>query len=91
MIQLVAVEPSLRVQVHFLAGLVGMSTEVMAALAFGVGGVMRRKLGALDATSLVLGIVGLLALLVLVAQRPEFAGDSALFSDWHKGQATFGC
>jgi len=74
----VAVEPSLRMQVHFLAGLVGMSTEVMAALAFGVGGLMRRKPGGLDMTSLVLGIVGLLALLVLVAQRPELTGNSGL-------------
>jgi hypothetical membrane protein len=74
----IPLESSLRMQVHLLGGLVGMGAEVTAALAFGAGALMRRKIGALDATSLVLGIVGLLALFMLFAQPMELAGNSGL-------------
>lgn len=74
----IALESSLRMEVHLLGGVAGMGAEVTAALAFGAGALMRRKIGTLDATSLVLGVVGLLALVILFAQPAEFAGNSGL-------------
>lgn len=74
----IPVEPSLRMQVHLLGGLIGMGAEVTAALAFGAGALLHRNLGAIGVTSLILGIVGLLALVVLFAQPAELTGNSGL-------------
>lgn len=74
----IVVEQSLRMQVHLLGGVVGMGAEVAAALTFGAGAFVRRQLRALDMTSLVLGIVGLMALILLFAQPAELAGNTGL-------------
>jgi len=66
-----------------------MGAEVAAALAFGVGALMQRNLGALDATSLILGIVGLTALILLFAQPAELAGNSGLIQRVVQGAGDF--
>lgn len=85
----IPVGPSLRMHLHLLGGLIGMGAEVTAALAFGAGALMQRNLGALDATSLILGIVGLSALIFLFTQPAELAGNSGLIQRVVQGAGDF--
>ena len=71
----VAVEPSLRMQLHLLGGSLGMGAEVVAALAFGVGGIVSREQPKLSVISVALGIGGILSLALLFTQPAWIAGN----------------
>ena len=74
----IAVEPSLRMDIHMLSGLVGMGAGVFAALAYGIGGLRDKKSEALNTLALVLGTVGALLFIVfsvaVLIRAPELAG-----------------
>ena len=74
----IAVEPSMRMTIHMLSGLVGMGAAVFAALAFGIGGLRDGASGVLNTLALVLGTLGVLLFIVfsvaVIVRAPELAG-----------------
>ena len=63
----VAVEPSFRMTAHLVAGVTAMGAETSSALMVGVAMIAQRKLSGFVALALILGTVGLGALVLLVS------------------------
>lgn len=74
----IVVEQNFRMQVHLLGGLIGMGAEVGAALTFGIGALVWRQTGGVGVISLVLGIVGIAALILLFSLPVGLAENAGL-------------
>lgn len=61
-------EPTLRMTIHLLAGLIAMGFEVLAPLVFGIFVFQKKYQQPLRWTSLALGLVGVTSYLILIVQ-----------------------